>query len=158
TPSATNIPDNEDVNNDNTISTQENYYRYEVAIEKGNLKVGEGYIVDKVNDGGENDAKEPVDWYLFRIPIRQPDTAINITNFKTIRFIRTYLTEFEKPIVLRLAKFQFVGSQWRRYEQSLENSNQTKPNDNNFTVSVVNIEENGSVTGNDIPYTLPPGV
>ena len=122
------------------------------------MNVGTGYIVDKVI--GENERNDDkVNWYLFRIPIREPnDTMNNISGFKTIRFIRTFLTGFEKPVVLRLAKFQMVGSQWRSYDKSLDDANTEPVVKNPFTVSVVNIEENSQPEAGNIPYVLPPGV
>ncbi|NVK48360.1 MAG: cell surface protein SprA, partial [Cyclobacteriaceae bacterium] len=117
TPSGTNNPDNEDLNTDNTINELENYYEYEIDLRPDNLIVGQNYIVDKVtaNVGGE-----AVNWYLFRIPVRQPDRIQgNITGFKSIRWIRTYLTDFEQPVVLRMANFRMIGSQWRVFQESL---------------------------------------
>ena len=168
TPIGSSEPDNEDVNNDNTITarSQEQYYEYTVDIEEDGLTVGENFIVDKVTSSN-NKAGEEVDWYLFRIPIRDEDRReeIGTPNFKTIRFLRTYLTDFETPVVLRMAKFQLVGSQWRSYEKTLQEAPDNKDVDNPFTVSVVNIEENGDFMATDgqgevksIPYVLPPGV
>ncbi|HRG11279.1 MAG TPA: hypothetical protein PLJ08_22085, partial [Cyclobacteriaceae bacterium] len=60
---------------------------------------------------------------------------------------RMILTEFDKPVVLRMAKFRAVGNRWRRYTENLEESRfgePIEPNLDNFSVSVVNIEENGS--------------
>ncbi len=70
TPSGSNEPDNEDLNNDNTINETENYYQYEVDLRPNNMEVGQNNIVDKVShvENGEE-----VNWYLFRIPVRQPD-------------------------------------------------------------------------------------
>ncbi|MCG8308654.1 MAG: cell surface protein SprA [Cytophagales bacterium] len=161
TPSGTNLPDNEDLNRDNTISDLEEYYEYEMSLKPGELEIGKNYIIDKVvpdEFGGE------VTWYQFRIPIRRPTrTQGNISGFKSIRFIRMYATEFDKPVVLRLAQFQLVGSQWRKFEGNLYQRGLyeiPEPYDPKFNVSVVNIEENGSSgTNNDkIPYVLPPGI
>jgi cell surface protein SprA len=164
TPVYSSTPDNEDVNNDNTISTLEAYYEYTVDLNPNSLKVGEGYVVDKITNT-DNRAGEPVDWYLFRIPIRKPERTLpeegSITGFKTIRFLRTYLTGFEQPVVLRMAKFQLVGSQWRRYTESLRSEDDVAnpvANDNPFTISVVNIEENGQGGEGTTPYVLPPGI
>ncbi len=161
-PSNGNEPDNEDLNRDNTLSTLEEYYEYEIDLRPGQLRVGSGYIVDKttVNEGrgaGEN-------WYLFRIPIRQPDRQEgDIDGFKTIRYLRTYLTEFREPVVLRFAKFQFVGSQWRRFTRDLNEKTLTEYGedyDPSFTISTVNIEENSTIdegSTNASPYVVPPG-
>src|SRR5690606_4626201 len=111
TASGSNNPDNEDLNTDNTINELENYYSYEMHLKPGNMVVGQNYIVDKTTHTGVG---ESVDWYLFRIAVRQPDRVEgDITGFKSIRWIRTYLTHFEQPGVLRMANCRMVGSQWR---------------------------------------------
>ena len=162
TPSNGNEPDNEDLNRDNTLSTLEEYYEYEVDLRPGQLRVGNGYIVDKTTVSSGKGAGE--NWYLFRIPIRQPDRVEgNIQGFKTIRYLRTYLTDFREPVVLRFAKFQFVGSQWRRFTRDLNEKTLTEYGedyDPGFTISTVNIEENSTPdegSTNASPYVVPPG-
>jgi len=159
TPSGSNIPDNEDLNNDNTINEVERYYEYEIDLRPTGLEVGENNIVDRVStvENGEE-----VNWYLFRIPVRQPDATYgNISGFKSIRFIRTYLTDFQQPVVLRMAQFRLVGSQWRIFQESLFEkgfSEIPEPDNSNLTVGVVNIEENGQGSESQSPYVLPPGI
>lgn len=159
TPSGTNNPDNEDLNTDNTINELENYYEYELDLRPESLEVGQNYIVDKVT---HNEAGENVDWYLFRIPVRQPDrTQGNITGFKSIRWMRTYLTGFQQPVVLRMANFRMVGSQWRVFQESLYERGFfeiPEPDISNVTVDVVGIEENSQGSDTQSPYVLPPGI
>jgi cell surface protein SprA len=62
---------------------------------------------------------------------------------------------------LRFANFRMVGSRWRRYTNSLQEGGiaptpELTPED--FTVSVVNLEENGKGNENKSPYVIPPGV
>lgn len=159
TPSGSNIPDNEDLNNDNTINEIESYYEYEVDLRPAGMRVGQNYIVDQTTDVSNG---EEVNWYLFRIPVRQPDRNYgNITGFKSIRFMRTYLTDFQQPVVLRMGSFRLVGSQWRIFQESLFErgfAEIPEPDNSNFTVGVVNIEENGQGGENQSPYVLPPGI
>lgn len=159
TPSGSNEPDNEDLNNDNTINELESYYEYNVDLRPSEMRVGTNNIVDKVTHYKNG---EEVNWYLFRIPIRQPDKSQGgISGFKSIRFIRTYLTEFEQPVVLRMAQFQLVGSQWRTFQESLFQrgfAEVPEPDNSNLTVGVVNIEENGQGSETQSPYVLPPGI
>lgn len=159
TPSGSNNPDNEDLNADNTINELENYYEYEIDLRPGNLVVGQNYIVDKVT---HNENGEEVDWYLFRIPVRQPDRVQgDITGFKSIRWMRTYLTDFEQPVVLRMANFRMIGSQWRVFQESLFERGFfeiPEPDNSNVTVDVVSIEENSQGSQTDSPYVLPPGI
>src|SRR5690606_17633073 len=72
TPSGSNIPDNEDLTNDNTLNELESYYEYNVELKPSDMQVGRNNIVDQVvhYENGEE-----VKWFLFRIPIRQPDKS-----------------------------------------------------------------------------------
>lgn len=159
TASGGNTPDNEDLNADNTINELENYYEYEVDLRPGQLNVGENYIVDQVthNEGGEE-----INWYLFRIPVRQPDRVQgDIVGFKSIRWMRTYLTDFAQPVVLRMAEFRMVGSQWRVFQESLFEKGFfeiPEPDNSNVVVDVVNIEQNAQGSDKHSPYVLPPGI
>jgi cell surface protein SprA len=164
--SASPTPDNEDLNADNTLSELEEYYEYDVELKPGKLEVGNEYIVDKVA------AKDPkhagVNWYLFRIPVRDFENKVgNISGFKSIRYMRMILTGFQQPVVLRMSNFRMIGSRWRRYQADLRGGgfqSDQEPDFNDFTVSVVNLEENGgsaSTVGDLRPtslYTIPPGV
>lgn len=159
TKSGSNTPDNEDLNADNTINELENYYEYEMDLKPGSMEVGKNNIVDKVTVSQSGDR---VDWYLFRIPVRQPDRVQgNISGFKSIRWIRTYLTDFEQPVVLRMANFRMVGSQWRVFTESLQERGFfeiPEPNISNVMVDVVGIEENSQGSATQSPYVIPPGI
>jgi len=161
TPSATNIPDNEDLNRDNTLADLEEYYEYSIDLRPGQLRVGTNNIIDQTtNNIGENG--DPVTWYLFRIPVRKPDRVQgNINGFKSIRYVRTYLTDFSEPVVLRFVNFRMVGSQWRTFQESLFEKGLDEvpePSDPNFTVSVVSIEDNSQATEDSPGYFVPPGI
>jgi cell surface protein SprA len=158
-PSSTNIPDNEDLNRDNTLLDQDQYFEYEVDLRPGlNSPYIANKVVARVADSGDS-----VTWYQFRIPIRD-SRALNyggINDFKSIRYIRTYMTDWEQPVVLRMVQFQLVGAQWRPYTQSLNQGGLGKPSEPgqlDFRVSSVNIEENGQFTGENVPYVVPPTV
>lgn len=156
------LPDNEDLNADNTLNELEEYYSYEVELKPGQLEIGRKYIVDKITPAENNPDK--VTWYLFRIPVRNFEGRYgNIEGFKSIRYARMILTEFEQPVVLRLANFRMIGSRWRRFTESLEEGGlvpDPEPDFDNFTLSVVNIEENSySEPGSSKPgYVVPPGI
>lgn len=163
------IPDNEDLNQDNTLSSLDEYYEYEVNINNA-MAVGQNYVVGRVestvSDGNDATVDDKVEWLQFRIPIRTPDRTIGaISGFKTIRFIRMYMTGFAEPIVLRFGQLQLVSNQWRIYQPDDINQkgfgSVAEPDDAQIVVSTVNIEENSETTsgsgGNTSPYTLPPG-
>ena len=93
------------------------------------MKVGTGYIVDRrhARVSLRNGEKPEVDWYLFRIPIREYiKKEGNINDFSSIRFMRMFLTNFTEPIVLRFGTLQLVHGDWRNYERSLAGSGQLK--------------------------------
>lgn len=145
-------PDNEDLNNDNTISTLEEYFEYRLRLRPGELEIGRNRIVDRVED------PDGASWYLFRIPIQNPDNVYGNPDLQNVKFMRMYLTNFSQPVVLRLAEFQLVSSQWRKYEQALSEPGLNEIPENtysDFTVSTVSIEENGGGSGGKIPYVVP---
>lgn len=155
-PSSTNLPDKEDLNDNKGISSQEEFFEYRIDLRPNRLRVGEGFIVDKVTD-----LAEAADWYLFRIPVNSPDRIVGNPAFSTIRSYRVYLTGWSQPVVLRMAKFQTVGSQWRKYELSLKErgfNEIPETGTSDFDVSVVNIEENSVPSEGKSPYVIPPGL
>lgn len=163
-PSSTTLPDNEDVNQDNTVSDLEEYFEYEIQLtpksqignpEGGNLELNE-FIVDQVSSGnGESN------WYLFRIPIKNVGTPRGNPTFENIKYVRMYLTGWSQPVVLRFAQMRLVGSQWRKYENTLNEPGLDEiPNveTSDFSVSVVNIEDNSTSADGGVRYVLPPGI
>ena len=149
-------PDREDLNQDNTINETEAYYEYEIDVKPEKMMVGQNYIVDEITERG-------VKWFLFRIPLKKPTSAVGgINGLKNMRFIRTVLTEWEEPVVCRMASFQLSGFQYRTFTGDLTPrglQNVVEPYDAKFRVSTVNIEENGPTTkdANSVAYVLPPG-
>ncbi len=156
--SASTIPDIEDINNDNTLNEYERYYQYKVNISKNDMQLGQNYITDikqsrvQLKNGEIGEVK----WYQFKIPVRDPDKIVgNIRDFKSIRFMRMFLTGFEEPVILRFATLDLVRADWRRYTRDIGDLNATSPNAE-FDVSAVNIEENGS--REPVNYILPPDI
>ncbi|MEJ8804450.1 T9SS outer membrane translocon Sov/SprA [Pontibacter sp. H249] len=149
------FPDKEDLNRDNVINDVEQYYEYKIDLQPGQLNIGQNYIVDAIQKGD-------VTWYQFRVPIRQPTGSVgNINGFKSIRFMRMYLTQFADPVVMRFVQFQFVANQWRQYLQPITDGNpclNCTDEARSFTISTVNIEENGEQLEGTIPYVVPPGI
>ena len=160
---ASSKPNTEDLNGDNTLSETESYFQYKIRLEPSSMLVGQNYITDILQTSvkTENGATRDIKWYQFRVPVYKPDKIIgNIRDFKSIRFMRLALTDFSDPIICRLATFELVRGEWRRYNFSLQEPGEYVPVDNEdittFDVSAVNIEENGN--RNPIKYVLPPGI
>lgn len=164
TPANSVTPDKEDINADNTINDVENFYEYEIDLRPNKMDVGQGFIVDKVTVPGTE-----ATWYLFRVPVKQFTRKYgDINGFKSIRFMRTVLTDFEEPVVLRFASLQLESNSYRVYDKNLSNAGLTEvpePYDAKFKVGVVSIEENGcsddgqncNVKDGKTPYVVPPG-
>ena len=162
--SATQLPNVEDINNDNTLSESERYFEYVLELDSGNMKVGENYIADKRiarNIPLENGERGDVTWYQFKVPVTAPDKIVgNIQNFQSIRFMRMLLTDFQEGIVLRFATLGLVRTEWRRYKYDLLYPGEYIPNDEqsgtSFDISTISFEENGDRV--PIPYVIPPGI
>ncbi|GHB73185.1 T9SS outer membrane translocon Sov/SprA [Persicitalea jodogahamensis] len=157
TPASTNLPDSEDLNVDNTVNDNEAYYEYEIDLKPNRLDIGQGFIVDKtVAQDGSN-------WYLFRMPVKEFTRKVGqINGFKSIRFVRMYLTDFPQPVVLRFAQLQMVGQQYRKYLSDLDApglQEVPEPYDARFTVGTVSIEENSQANNSNkkYVYAVPPG-
>lgn len=151
-------PDVEDIDNDNTLNENETYYQYKVSLRPENMVVGSNFIVDKreVSVSLRNGTTGKVDWYQFKIPIREYNQRIgNIQGFNNIRFMRMFLTDFNEPTFLRFATLELVRSEWRIYTRDLASGGAVSGR-GSMEVSAVNIEENGDRT--PINYVLPPGV
>ncbi len=148
-------PDVEDINQDYTLNEYEKYYQYHLSIRPQDLVVGQNYIVDKRDYTVKlrNDTTETVTWYQFRIPVDDYERNVGgITDFTSIRFMRMFLTNFQKPIVLRFGTLDLVRGEWRIYEQQLGTGSAT----GKMAVSAVNIEENNDRV--PVNYVLPPGI
>ncbi|XZQ03635.1 cell surface protein SprA [Pedobacter sp. MW01-1-1] len=164
---ATSLPDGEDINRDNNMTQSDEYFQYKVSMRPADMVVGQNFITDKVTSMVKlaNGNTQAVTWYQFRIPISQYQQKVgSIQDFKSIRFIRMFMTNFADTAILRFAKIQLVRGEWRKY-----NANNTAdqiivdpslpavtPDASALEVSTVNIEENGK--RQPIPYVTPPGI
>ena len=61
------------------------------------------------------------DWYLFRIPVSEFESKVgNIPDFKSIRFIRMFVTGFDDSVVMRFGKLELVRNQWRKFQYEID--------------------------------------
>jgi cell surface protein SprA len=156
------LPDMEDINRDNTLSETESYYQYKVSMRPVDLQVGRNYVVDEIEYEATlaNGAKSRVKWYQFKIPITEYQRVVGpIRDFKSIRFMRMFLKDFEDPIIMRFAKLDLVRAEWRKYNISFmeggERVSVPEAADGSFEISSVSIEENSGKE--PVNYVLPPG-
>ncbi len=157
--SATALPDNEDLNEDNALEQSESFYQYKIEIKK-DMEVGTNFITDVRTVEIE---ANPVDarWYKFQIPVTQFEEAFGgIQGFTSIQFMRMYMTGFEQDITMRLAELSLVRNQWRKYSKCIQEPGEYQPDDNGgtaeFNVTAVSVEQNSN--RQPINYVLPPNV
>ncbi|TRO64230.1 cell surface protein SprA [Christiangramia sabulilitoris] len=154
------LPTTEDINRDNTMNTINSYFEYEIPFFQGMNIDNNRYITDvkELTTTLRNGQELPVRWLQFKIPIFEPTNAVGgIADFRSIRFIRMFLTDFQDPTILRFGTMDLVRGDYRRYTQSLfEDRNQVENPNTLFEVNAVNIEENEN--RQPVPYVLPPGV
>ena len=154
---ATNIPDSEDINNDNTMSENESYYEYVIDLRKdpngndedGNLNPNNPLITDIVNtpDGA---------WYRFRISLDEYNRAVGgISDFRSIRFMRLFLTQFTERTTIRFATLDLVRNQWRQVTRDLSSCGDAG-SQAEFFIDAVNIEEHSNRT--PFRYEIPLGI
>ncbi len=159
------LPDVEDIDRDLTMNTINSYFEYRIQI-KPNTTIDDKYVTDILETApvptSEVPDKSQVNrrWIQYKIPLSDFTDAIGgITDFRSISFMRMYLTGFNGPTVLRFATLDLVRGDWRTYTKNLQDINvDPDPSDDNTVIDVnaVNIEENQNRM--PIPYVLPPGV
>lgn len=160
---ASSVPDVEDLNQDYTMNESNNYYQYKVALNPNSMMVGNNYISEirevsvTLSDGTPSKNK----WYQFKIPLSDYNNSQNgnkkvgnIQGFKTIRFMRMFVSGFKQETFLRFATLDLVRGEWRTYTQPLQDG--INQGNGSINVSAVNIEENGNKT--PVSYVVPPGV
>lgn len=157
---ATMYPDQEDVNHDNTLNETEEYFQYMVTLKPSTapeMSVGTNHIVDKkvVSVNLPNGQTRNETWYQFRIPLDGYNHKVgNIPDFKSIRFVRMYLTGFEDSVTVRFGKLDLVRNTWRKFQFKLDTTgNYTRAETDDFNVGAVNIEENDR--RQPLPYRTP---
>lgn len=153
---ATLYPDAEDLNKDNTLNETEEYFQYAIDIKPKDateMLIGNNYIVDKkeVSVKLANGQTRNETWYQFRIPIGSYQSKIgNIPDFKSIRFMRMFLTDFDDSLVLRFGTLQLTRNVWRKFQYKIDSTGIYSPTSSTpFNIEAVNIEEN------DKRYPLP---
>jgi cell surface protein SprA len=159
------LPDAEDLNRDNTMNTIDAYYQYSIDVSPTALAtVGQNYITDIRNTIGRipGGAGSTVSakWVQFKIPIQDvndQNTIGPLEDFKSIRFMRMFMTGFSTDITLRFGTLDLVRGEWRRYTNSPETGNPLpSPDPATLDVLSVNIQENSD--RQPIQYQTPPGV
>ncbi len=156
---STTLPDVEDINRDNTMNTIDSYYQYNIPITNDMGQLSSDYVFDtKVAPVDlPNGSTINTRWVQFRIPLSDPNREEigGIADFRAIRFMRMYLTDFSQETLLRLGSLELVRGDYRRYELALDPT-VTSNSTTSFDVEGVNIQNNEARS--PVNYVLPPGV
>jgi cell surface protein SprA len=156
----------EDLNGDRTLSQIERYYEYIVDINEDvltNTAAWESNFIANVVESRvrlENGTDADIKWYQFKIPVKtsKKRSEGGISDFRSIRFIRMYLTGFEDETHLRFGTLELVRTEWKTYDRDdlVEESATAFTGTGKIDISSVNIENDGARI--PIPYVLPPGI
>jgi cell surface protein SprA len=155
------VPDVEDINRDNTMDEINAYYEYSITMEP-NMVAGSNYVTDVLTTtvGGSqvpNGIETPARWIQFKIPVSTPESTIGgISDFRSVRFMRMFMTGFKEEVTVRFGALDLVRGEWRRFTSSLDANEPTNVENTDtgtdFDVEAVNIQENANI------YVSPPGV
>lgn len=133
---STNIPDSEDINNDNSLSENESYYEYTIPVVMNDMGTGIDPDNPQITDVVETTNGQK--WYRFKIPLDEYNRAVNgISDFRSIRFMRMFMTGFSDTTTLRFATLDLVRNQWRRLTSKMNDCDPA----GELIVDAVNIEE-----------------
>jgi cell surface protein SprA len=133
------IPDTEDLNKNDYLDQDNDYFRYEIPLDTNSGR--NKYVVD----GGFN-PNINLKWFLFRVPLKDHKQTKGAPSFSNIDAIRLFVQNVDSMVHFRITEFNLVGNQWQKnLPDSLANK------DTVLSVSVVSLEEN-------LDYTSPPGV
>jgi cell surface protein SprA len=146
----TNRPDSEGLLNPAVVNLENTYFQYEIPFNPADttrLRIGESYIIDKVDGGRPYNT-----WYQVRVPLREFARAVGgIDNLQRVSHIRMWMTGYRQPFTLRFATLELVGNQWRK----ADNLSTIQSPSTVFEVSTINIEENAN--RRPVPYRIPNG-
>ena len=99
----------------NTINA---YYEYEIDI-RPNIQIGDAFVTDIKETPAANlpTGATPTSarWIQYKIPVSQPNNVIGgISDFRTIGYMRMFMTGFNDDITLRFGALDLVRGEWRR--------------------------------------------
>ncbi len=171
-PSATNYPDQEDLNRDRSLNETEAYFRYKIHLAK--TTVGGQEVIDEntpelkdliTNTVTFNKDGRDYVWYRFKVPLDllAREQVGGIQDFRSVRFVRMFWKGFTERTTFRFATLELGRNQWRRFTQALPNVDPGTTsicdvgfNQIPFDVNAVSIEENSA--REPFNYTIPYGI
>jgi cell surface protein SprA len=159
--SGTNLPDAEDINRDNSFEENEAYFSYKIPMTPTSFNSTNKYYVESITENTNSTAPyKRRTWYHFRVPIAAFDSKHGqISDFRSIRFMRVIMKDFDDSVTLRFAKMDLIRNQWRRYKRDLNCNGFNIGNNNDLTdveLLAVSVEANSG--RQPFNYVLPPGI
>ena len=150
---AANYPDSEDLDGNGQVNLLNEYFHYSFTLDPRDAK-SRKWLSGSTASG----------WRQIRIPLKDFDHDKIVgnpdTTFQSVYNVRLWfsnLTEERKSI--RIATFDFVGTEWEEDGIARDDSSTFVLNDSLFSLTVYNTEENAvAIPGGPEPYRSPPGV
>jgi hypothetical protein len=150
---AANYPDSEDLDGNGQVNLLNEYFHYSFTLDPRDEK-SRKWLSGSTSSG----------WRQIRIPLKDFNRAKVAgnpdTTFQSVYYVRLWfsnLTEERKNI--RIATFDFVGTEWEEDGIARDDSSTFVLNDSLFYLTVYNTEENAvAIPGGPEPYRSPPGV
>lgn len=160
------FPDVEDVNRDNTMNTIDSYFEYEVPIypdmsvqnnTSSSTGIDRDYITDvrETNVTLQNGNQMPVRWVQFRVPLKTDSkySVGGISDLRSIRFMRMFLTDFNEETILRFGTLDLVRGDYLTYNQPILPDGSDPEMSTTTQFSSESVSEETTST-----YVTPPGV
>jgi len=150
---AANYPDSEDLDGNGQVNLLNEYFHYSFTLDPKDEKSRKWLS-----------GSTPSGWRQIRIPLNDfdPEEVVGNpdTTFQSVYYVRIWFSNLkEEKNRLRIATFDFVGTEWEEEGISQDDSSTFVLNDSLFTLTVYNSEENAvAIPGGPEPYTSPPGV
>jgi hypothetical protein len=150
---AANYPDSEDLDGNGQVNLLNEYFHYSFSLDPKDEK-SRKWLSGSTASG----------WRQIRIPLKDYDPNNIVgnpdTTFQSVYYVRLWFSNLkEERKNLRIATFDFVGTEWEEEGIAENDSSTFVLNDSLFSLTVYNTEENAvAIPGGPEPYTSPPGV
>ena len=142
------IPDSEDINRNGALDQVNNFFRYSFSLSKTSEDT---FFI--AGDNIVNDGVSRPKWYLYRLPLSEPDSVIGQPDMTRLEFARMWFDGIPTArAVIRVAEINMVGNDWKEKGTAVnDSSNYEVGNDTTVVATVINTHDNPE-------YNPPPGV
>ncbi|MBD3291261.1 cell surface protein SprA, partial [candidate division KSB1 bacterium] len=140
------IPDTEDINGNGSLDQINNYFQYSFSLDKSHPDSTK-YVK------GANDENR---WYLYRLPLAEPDTVVGAPDMTRLEFARIWIDEVPAQTQISIAEINLVGNDWKeKGTASVRDSiivSYDETDDKTVIATIINTHDNAE------EYDPPPGV